>query len=248
LAHAALSIRGVGGASSLRPPSPERGGAGGGVQTAPIHVKLVGVAATGSEDHPPLVVSLAAGDWPFADGAAIRAPGDQAHVELAAERLRLLFPDASVHVLQRVAQADTQILDRLGSVFGLLGLIIVLAAGLCVSTTFSTMVSQRSREIGLQKALGASDAEVTSLLWGEAICLGSAGTLLGYLLGMGFAAWIGESVFGSVVPPPLVVFPFVVLVAVGMTLIAAIPAAHRIARIEPAISLKGSGKGLSRGE
>lgn len=205
------------------------------------HATIVGVITSDAEEDREILTPLAGDSRLFVQGAEVRAAGDAATVELTAETLRHDLPGANVHVLQRVAEADTLILARLGQVFGLLGLVIVLASGLCVSTTFGTMVRQRSREIGLQKALGATDTEILALFWGEALLLGAAGTITGYIIGSGFAVWIGQSVFQSPVGPQLAVVPLVIVTALGMTLLAAIPSARRIARLEPVVSLKGLG-------
>ena len=90
-----------------------------------------------------------------------------------------------------------------------------------IANTFTILVTQRRRQIGLLRAVGASTGQVAGRLLAEAILLGLIGSLFGVLLGTGVAAgaayWTGAIYWGLVFP----VGELAVAVAVGVLITAA---------------------------
>jgi putative ABC transport system permease protein len=83
------------------------------------------------------------------------------------------------------------VLDMFLGIFGSLALAV---ASLAIVNTLVMAVLERRREIGIMKALGASDADVKKLFFAEAATMGLIGGSLGVVLG-----WIiGRAInFGS---------------------------------------------------
>jgi putative ABC transport system permease protein len=73
---------------------------------------------------------------------------------------------------------------------GLIGAVILLAAGLLIVNTFAINVTERTREIGILRALGMSRGDVLRGVLAEAALLGALGTLVGLPLGWGLAQGI----------------------------------------------------------
>ena len=73
-----------------------------------------------------------------------------------------------------------------------------------IANTFTILVTQRRRQIGLLRAVGASTGQVTGRLFAEAVLLGLVGSLLGVGIGAGVAAvvgiWSGAIYWGLVLP------------------------------------------------
>ncbi len=65
-----------------------------------------------------------------------------------------------------------------------------------IANTFTILLAQRRRQIGLLRAVGASGSQVRNRFLAEAVALGMAGAGLGVLLGIGLAA-IGAAITGS---------------------------------------------------
>ncbi len=138
-------------------------------------------------------------------------------------------------------------------IFGTMSCVAAVAliiAGLGIANTMLMSVLERTREIGIFKAVGASDSTVQLIFLIEGACLGLAGGLLGLLLAWAFSfpadAWIRslvsrdlkielkESLF--VFPPWLTVGA--VAFALLVTTLAAIYPARRAARVEPLKALR----------
>jgi putative ABC transport system permease protein len=110
-------------------------------------------------------------------------------------------------------------------------------AGILVMNVMLVSVTQRTAEIGLLKALGATGATIRNAFLTEAAMLSLAGALLGYLLGQGGAALIRQ------LYPVFPAFPpdWAVLAGLGTALFTGVlfgvQPARRAARLDPVLSL-----------
>jgi lipoprotein-releasing system permease protein len=69
---------------------------------------------------------------------------------------------------------------------------IMIVAALCILSALITFVVQKTREIGMLKALGATDAQVSLLFLSQGGLVGCFGVIAGYLLGMLAIAYRNE--------------------------------------------------------
>jgi len=77
------------------------------------------------------------------------------------------------------------ILIALTLVVGAIGGISLLVAGILIMNVMMISVSQRTREIGLLKALGASSADILKVFLAEAMLMTGAGVVIGIVFGLG---------------------------------------------------------------
>jgi putative ABC transport system permease protein len=91
--------------------------------------------------------------------------------------------DITIITQDSVVSAFNKILTALTIAVGCIGGISLIVAGILVMNVMLVSVTQRTAEIGLLKALGASQAQVQWLFLVEAILLSLAGALLGLSLG-----------------------------------------------------------------
>ncbi|OKJ16853.1 ABC transporter permease [Kitasatospora sp. CB01950] len=114
-----------------------------------------------------------------------------------------------------------------------------------VINTFTMLVTRRTREIALLRAIGASRRQVVRSVLVEAVLVGLAASAAGFVLGLGIAAVLPGllSTGGELLPDgPLVVGPRPVLAAlgvgVGVTVLAAWLPARKAARVAPVEALR----------
>ncbi|MCL2735956.1 MAG: ABC transporter permease [Propionibacteriaceae bacterium] len=102
-----------------------------------------------------------------------------------------------------------------------------------IANTFTILLTQRRRQLGLLRAIGASGRQVRRSVWAEAIVLGVMGSLLGvglaYALAAAIGAFTGSIHFGLVTPWSALIVAFVIGVVIT-TLASALPA-RRATRI-----------------
>lgn len=117
----------------------------------------------------------------------------------------------------------------------------LLVGAVIIANTLTILLTQRRRQIGLLRAVGATRRQVLARVLAEAALLGIAGSLLALPLALGVAAVVGEWVthsldFGLVVPWPAVLAA--VLLGVVITLLAAVGPVVRFTRITPLEALQ----------
>ena len=69
---------------------------------------------------------------------------------------------------------------------------IMIVAALCILSALITFVVQKTREIGMLKALGAADLQVSLIFLSQGALVGSVGVMAGYALGMLAIAYRNE--------------------------------------------------------
>ncbi len=142
-------------------------------------------------------------------------------------------------LVKRVTKSETSVLTKLQSLVFLVTAVVLVLTMICVSTTMTAVVTERRKEIGLRKALGASDNEIRREFLGEGLFLGGLGGLLGAALGFGFAQIVSVNVFGgSITFQPLLV-PVTMLVSMAISALSCMLPIRRAVQIDPALVLKG---------
>jgi lipoprotein-releasing system permease protein len=99
------------------------------------------------------------------------------------------------HHVSLWTEENSAILDALvvekNVMFYLLFFIVIVAA-LCILSAQIVFVVQKTREIGMLKALGATDLQVTGLFLSQSACVAAMGVVCGYGLGMLALAYRNE--------------------------------------------------------
>lgn len=132
-----------------------------------------------------------------------------------------------------------EVLQLLTLAVGAIAAISLVVAGILIMNITLISVSQRTAEIGLLKALGASEAQVHTLFLSEALMMTLIGASLGMAIGYGLL-WTGHWLWPQFpVSVPLWALVGALLLAVGVALMFAWLPARKAARLPPVLALKG---------
>ena len=142
-------------------------------------------------------------------------------------------------LVKRVAKSEASVLGKLQALVFLVTVVVLLLTMICVSTTMMAVVSERRREIGLRKALGASDTSIRKEFLGEGMFLGGLGGLLGAVLGFVFAQVVSMNVFGSSIRFQPLLLPVTIAVSMAIAAVSCQLPIKRAVAIDPAVVLKG---------
>ena len=185
----------------------------------------------------------------------ITSPGaDKASVQGAIAQV--LPPGAEVVTGQTVQNEQTSSVDKALSFFStallVFALIALFVGAFTIFNTFSIIVGQRTRELALLRAVGASRRQLFRSVLAEAAIVGAVSSLIG--VGLGVLAAIGIEAllrgFGITLPSGTLVFEtrtvvVCLLVGIGVTVVAAVGPARRAVRIPPVAALR---EGQSEGD
>ncbi len=171
--------------------------ASGAIPNEALLAELHTLARTGVPEGTPEMV-FAASVWFDADAGADHLEALQSRMEDAG---------FSAFTLDDTLGVITSVIDTVVLVLNGFALIALVAASIGIINTLFMAVQERTREIGLMKAMGLSSARVFSLFSLEAVTLG----LLGSALGVGAAVVIGEVVQGALADTLLADLPGLVL-------------------------------------
>lgn len=162
-----------------------------------------------------------------------------AYVSSICFQIQEVITDAVASPLRQVADSEGAILEKTELLMLLITVLALVGSALGISNLVTASVMERSNEIGLMKAIGASDRAVTGLVLTEIVIVGIVGGVIGYFAGFGFAQVIGQSVFGSAIEMKPMVIPLVAVLVVAVTLLGSIPAVRTLLRLDPTVVLHG---------
>lgn len=117
---------------------------------------------------------------------AVRAADGQ-RLDDVAVRLRTAFPGAIVETWEARQGALLRAVKLEKAFWALILFMVVVVAGFVMLATFLMMVAQKTRDLGILRALGASAAGVASIFGGSAALIGVIGTALGLAAGLAFS-------------------------------------------------------------
>jgi putative ABC transport system permease protein len=164
--------------------------------------------------------------------------GRPSEIEAFTSRLAGTLPGLDVRPVRQLAAAEGTILGRIrGLIFWTITLILVLTT-LGVLASMAALAMERSRDVGLMKALGGSVQRIMRLFLAEAAALGVTGGVIGFAIGVVLARWVGGRVFGVAISPRLEVFPLTIALTVVVALTGALPL-RLLGRVRPAEILRG---------
>ena len=169
----------------------------------------------------------------------VAATGSPEEITAIMHQLEQAIPGAEVRPVRQIMEGEARVLGKTRATLLAAAVLIILTAALCVLSTLMGWVFDRRRDFAIMKALGASDRLLNGFFAAEAAALGATGAVIGFLLGIGIAAWIGRVNFHAPVVPRFSVLPFVLAGSIVVTLLSAILPISLLRRVQPAVILRG---------
>lgn len=161
--------------------------------------------------------------------------------ELDAFTKQMAEDEPSIHpqTVKQIASSEQTVLAKLQALVLLVTVVVLLLTLVCVGTTMTEVVSERRKEIGLKKALGADNRNIAAEFFGESCMLGLLGGLLGTVCGYLFAQAVGTNVFGRSLHISIPIAVMSVVLSIVVTAVATMLPVRTAVKVEPAIVMRG---------
>ena len=209
-----------------------------------LNLTVSGILETGGDEEQYLyIITKAMEDLTTVEDAMevmeLSVSASSEELDSYVQKIDELGNGVSARLVKRVTKSETSVLSKLQALVFLVTAVVLVLTMICVSTTMMAVVSERRKEIGLRKALGASDQSIRTEFLGEGMFLGLLGGLLGTALGFGFAQIVSVNVFGSSISFRFILLPATVIVSMLISALSCLMPIRRAVQIDPALVLKG---------
>lgn len=155
---------------------------------------------------------------------------------LAQDRMRLIDPDEGVLALTQARELGYAIDRGAATAMVVLSLLLLLATAGGIVGLSSFWVSQRRRQIGMRRALGATRSDILAYFRTENFLIVGAGVMLGVVLAIGANLWLMERGELPRMPPWFALIGAAVLWLLGQ--IAVLGPARRAAAVAPVAAIR----------
>jgi len=177
----------------------------------------------------------------LAEGADVDTATDEIETYLLAEH-GITNPDLadfSVSNPETISEARTEVFATLTLFLSAIAAISLLVGGIGVMNIMLVSVSERTREIGLRKAVGARSSDILGQFMIEAIMLSLLGGVGGVVLSLGVTSLAGNALLSGVTPSLSGdVFLLATGVCSGIGVLFGLYPANRAARMQPIQALR----------
>ncbi|SDG32311.1 ABC transporter permease [Desulfosporosinus hippei] len=161
-------------------------------------------------------------------------------IEEVTQQLSDKLPGTKVTALMSSLESREDTFNKFNVFAQSVAVIIVLASSLVITMTMKASVEERTREIGIFRAIGFRKRHIIKIILTEAGSLSFLGGLIGYSLGMSMAVNFGAELMKSQVPiswqPDLLLYTLCSSLLIG--LLAGLHPAWRAAKLDPTESLR----------
>lgn len=173
---------------------------------------------------------------------------DMAYVDEVTENMRALMrmrrkvplgepDDFAIISIDAVIEFTQNITDKVSLALVVLSSIALMVGGIGVMVIMLVSVTERTHEIGIRKAIGATRGQIVLQFLVEAATLSGIGGLLGIAVGISLALLIAKLVgFSFVLPLGWLIFS--VVISVGIGLFFGIFPAQKAAKLDPIVALR----------
>ena len=168
---------------------------------------------------------------------SVVAEGDS--LNLIEEKISSSVEGIQPQLVQQIANSEFNVLSKLQVLVLLVSVVVLILTLICVTTTMMAVVTERRKEIGLKKALGAANQNIVREFLGEGCLLGAFGGLFGSGLGYLFAESVSVQVFERGIYFSVSIALLSIVLSIIVTGVASLIPVRIATAVDPAIVLRG---------
>ena len=162
-----------------------------------------------------------------------------AYVSSIAYQITEEYPNASAKAVLSVSEAQSGITKKIQNLMGVVSILSLLISSICITSLLSSEIYKRKKEIGLLKALGASNFMIYIQFAAEIFVICILSSLVGAVVGYALSWAIAYQIFGSFIGVSLMVFPLSIVFGLLICIIGSILPLRGVIKLLPAEVLYG---------
>ena len=209
-----------------------------------INALVAGVIErTGGNEDGYVIIPLAASQYLLSkegkvSSLEIRALCNNCPVEEMSRQIEEVFPGLEARPMSQIVETEMAVVEHTQSSAMAVSIITLLVSILTVASTMLASVNEKLKEIGIMRAVGASNSQIVFMLFFEGAIIGVVGGVIGFAIGT-VASTIAAPYLVSVTPSPMwEILPLVVGTCIVTGMVASVVPARRALGIDPAEVLR----------
>jgi len=171
----------------------------------------------------------------------VRTAGDPTNLSAGVRgQVKTIDKDQPVSNIRTMEQiVSNSVADRRFSMLllGVFAAVALILAAVGIYGVMAYSVSQRTHEIGIRLALGATARDVLRLVVGQGMLLAIVGVIIGLAASFGVTRWISTMLFG-VSTTDVAIFSAIPLLLAAVALVACLVPARRATKVDPIVALR----------
>ncbi len=156
-----------------------------------------------------------------------------------------VLPNAKVTAIRQVVESRMHMLDRFNKFSFGISAVMIIIAGLIVFTNITASVNERTREIGIFRAVGFKQTHIMKIILTEVFIISFISGVIGYLVGYLISRLVLPMIIGEIEVvvhhhnnPDIGFMLFSVLLSVAVGTLAGIYPAYKASRLDPVLALR----------
>ena len=201
------------------------------------------IETTGGSEDGYIITSLKTAQYLFDNEGKIssievRALCNDCPVEEMSRQIEAALPNVEARAMSQIVLSEMALIKRTQSSAMAVSIITLLVSALTVASTMLASVNEKLKEIGIMRAVGASDIQIVSMLLFEGAIIGAIGGSVGFVLGT-LVSFVAAPLLLSVTPSPIwILLPAAAGVSIAVGMVASVIPAKRAVSIDPAEVLR----------
>ncbi|HJV45096.1 MAG TPA: ABC transporter permease [Bacillota bacterium] len=208
-----------------------------------VAAKVKGIVSTGGAEDNQIFANMkmleGLAGTKHADVVLINTLAKGSELEQAAQSIQQDVSKLSAKPLKQMVNSEEKLLEKIRRLIYFVAITIFITTVLTVSSTMVSTIMERRKEVGLKKAIGATDQGVMAELLVEGGMIAMQGSVMGMLFAYCLSQLIGHIVFQSEIAFRAVIIPWTLLGSLLVMAVAFFLPMRRVMEVEPAIVLKG---------
>lgn len=165
--------------------------------------------------------------------AEVRALCNNCPVEIMSSQIEGKLPAVEARAISQIVSGEMAVMARTKSSAIAIAIVTLLVSALTVASTMLAAINEKTKEIGIMRAVGASDGQITAMVMFEGGIIGVSGGVIGFAAGSVAAIFFGPMLIAYSVHPLYHLLPEVTILSAIISMAAAYIPARRALEINP---------------